>query len=720
MFYICYSKWDFIYEKIVQKKWKLIIGVAVSTLSIIPLIAVSAVACSQPNIQKSKVHYNNQEIANALQNYLAKNKSFLNGSAAINQQNNLFLEPIYYINWSGILNYVKSELHQKPKVVFGGNNYNLNLIGIKKLNSSNYNHENGTISFTLTYAGVPASGFLMLTNLQTLKPIQNPSIKINVQPQNVQAGSNLPAQINVSAVGQYNLGASLSYQWYFKQNNSATPILLSNNNVYSGANTSSLNIASTNTQTIGAYYVVISFPFANSLTSASANLSLINNPSEQINNLFHTTTSDGKQQVSPTLSSNIANDVNGIDGSKQYIAPNGQINDEGIGKIKEAIKKTLATNPNTAGYQNLPIKVVTSSVNSKNEININYQIGDIKGEINNVNIGLNQSQVGQKLTTWLNNPENLQKSLGEYFKANPNQILQTINGRYTTGDYQWLGGQTPNVKIVPQSLKVIKMDPVIWSSANTNGNNGQWVKVDSNIIKQYQVWINSLSQSQINGFIHLPSGNSLISLPSYNALEVSLTTTSPGYMFQTSSWNGSNVVNNAKAFEVSKGTVINTLLPFSGNIIGTYLQANQIQNVNLNLLNGTFTGTPENNPQTKISWSSSFYGPHNFPEGTFIFNYSNTNYYSQMANYSFKYQNKYFYPATIGYYGPYTNGNTFEMQSPTENPFTQGVISSNAFKAQANSIQNTPMTKYGGVINYPNNTITSITVPGLPWCYTNK
>lgn len=57
------------------------------------------------------------------------------------------------------------------------------------------------------------------------------------------------------------------------------------------------------------------------------------------------------------------------------------------------------------------------------------------------------------------------------------------------------------------------------------------------------------------------------------------------------------------------------------------------------------------------------------------------------------------------------------MQSPTE---TQGVISSNAFKDQANSIQNTSMTKCGSGFEYPTNNITSITVPGLSWHYTNK
>lgn len=251
----------------------------------------------------------------------------------------------------------------------------------------------------------------------------------------------------------------------FSKNNSATPVALKNDTTYSGVNTAALNIISTNANTIGNYYVVISFPFADNLISSNALLSINENPANQINGVFYTTTAD-KQEASPTLSSNIASAVNGINGAEEYVDTNGKINNEGINQIKKAIQKTLATNPDTAGYQHLPVKVTISNVNANNLININYEIGNIKGTVNKINLGLNKNQISQKLTQWLNAGNNLVNSFQNYFNNNQNNILKFTLGRHVMGDYQWQNNQLPNVEIVSNSWKLLDNLPVIYTSEN--------------------------------------------------------------------------------------------------------------------------------------------------------------------------------------------------------------------------------------------------------------
>lgn len=99
-------------KKNISKKWRWTIGTTASMLTIVPLIAVSAVACAQPSL---KQNISNQQIVNALQNYFVKNPNLLNGSETVNQQSNIFLSSIYYISWSEILNYLRAELKLKTK-----------------------------------------------------------------------------------------------------------------------------------------------------------------------------------------------------------------------------------------------------------------------------------------------------------------------------------------------------------------------------------------------------------------------------------------------------------------------------------------------------------------------------------------------------------------------------------------------------------------------------
>lgn len=100
-------------NKNISKKMKWIIGSTTSALSIIPLVAVSAVACSQSTLKKQ---ITNQQIANALQNYFIKNSNLLNGSVTVDSPNNIFFSSMYYLNWSSILNYLKTALETKPNL----------------------------------------------------------------------------------------------------------------------------------------------------------------------------------------------------------------------------------------------------------------------------------------------------------------------------------------------------------------------------------------------------------------------------------------------------------------------------------------------------------------------------------------------------------------------------------------------------------------------------
>lgn len=559
------------------------------------------------------------------------------------------------------------------------------------MNPTNYNYTNGSITFKLTYNGIPAKNDWTITNLQNFKPTQNPSIQINTQPQNVQAGNGLPAQIKVDAVGQFNPAASLSYQWYFKQNDSATPLALKNNSIYSGTNTATLNIASTNSQTIGTYYVVLVFPFANNVTSANATLSLATNPSAQINNVFHTTTSDGKQETSPALSTNVANAVNGINGSSQYISPDGNINSQGLNEIKKAIQKTLGENPDTAGYQNLPIKVTSSNVNDKNEININYQVGDIKGKIDNVNVGLSQNQASEKLTQWLNTGNNLIGTFQNYFNNNPNDILKFTLGRYVIGGYQWQNNQLPNVEVVPNSWKLLDNKSVIYTSQK------KFVPIDSDIIRTAQNYVISQKSYSI--------ANPVAWFSDTKVLQVKLKTTSEPHLIRTNPYNSSPNPPKEPIITIPIGSEITTILPYIGNVKGFSILPNgSIKEVTLAKILPTFN----NNGTSKtvsLSWFGDFY---NGFGGTYSADYSK----SVSIRLPFVLNGITYYGGSIGY-----EHGEFDIASPQGRLFS---VNQNGASGNQQANFGSSFNEYKGMYQWLQSISRSISINNLPFYLTNK